>query len=66
VEFQNIFNRLFLSAPVIGGFGGATPATPQANNNPGGALSAGWGYVNTTQGLGSRPRTGQLVIRFQF
>jgi len=65
-EFQNVFNRVFLSAPAIGGFGGATPATPAANGNPGGALSGGYGFVNTLNGIGTQPRTGQLVGRFTF
>jgi len=65
-EFTNVFNRVFLSAPAIGGFGGATPATPAANGNPGGALSGGYGFINTLNGIGTQPRTGQLVGRFTF
>ena len=60
-EFQNIFNRHFYSAPSA-----TNPATTVANSNPGGALSAGFGFVNTINGAGARPRTGQMVARFTF
>lgn len=60
-EFQNIFNRHFYGQPQ-----NANPNTLAANNNPGGALSAGYGFVNTLNGAGSRPRTGLLVARFTF
>jgi hypothetical protein len=63
-EFQNIFNRLFYSAPSDGG--GVTVTSPTSHNNPGGTLSSGYGYVNWIQGAGSQPRSGQLVARFQF
>jgi hypothetical protein len=72
VEFQNIFNRLFYSAPAAGGlFGGNNPGVPTANlnnfanGNPG-ALSAGYGYVNWVNGAGDTPRSGQVVARFTF
>ncbi|MEO8098173.1 MAG: TonB-dependent receptor [Acidobacteriota bacterium] len=60
-EFQNILNRHFYGQPSLG-----NPNTLAANNNPGGALSAGYGFVNTLNGAGSRPRTGLLVGRFTF
>jgi hypothetical protein len=60
-EFQNILNRHFYGAPST-----ANPNTLAANNNPGGALSAGYGFVNTLNGAGSRPRTGLMVARFTF
>jgi hypothetical protein len=62
-EFQNIFNRHFYSAANLSS---GNPNTLAANNNPGGALSAGFGFVNTLNGTGSRPRTGLLVARFTF
>ena len=70
-EFQNVFNRLFYSAPAVGGFGVTNPLTPQANGNPypngaAGALSAGYGFVNSLNGAGDQPRSGQLVARFTF
>jgi hypothetical protein len=60
-EFQNIFNRHFYGQPAV-----TNPNTLAANNNPGGALSAGFGFVNTLNGAGSRPRTGLMVARFTF
>lgn len=60
-EFQNILNRHFYNPAALG-----NPNTLTANNNPGGALSAGFGFVNTLNGAGSRPRTGMLVARFTF
>jgi hypothetical protein len=61
IELNNVFNRFFLSAPSA-----TNPAAFTANNNPGGALSAGYGFVNTFAGAGTRPRTGQLVARINF
>jgi len=31
-----------------------------------GALVSGYGFVNTFNGNGSQPRTGQMVARFSF
>src|SRR5579862_6583908 len=75
MEFQNVFNRLFWGAPADGaGFFG--------NNNPASlttcaigfgptcaatsSLTGGFGFVNTINGAGAQPRTGQLVARFTF
>lgn len=69
-EFQNIFNRLFLSAPQTGNQGlapGGTPATifsPLTTSS--GVLTGGYGYINTVMGAGAQPRSGQLVGRFTF
>jgi hypothetical protein len=71
-EFQNIFNRLFLSAPATGNTGGnpftgpITTATAPTTAN--GVYTAGYGYINTTNPLGgaAQPRSGQLVGRFTF
>jgi hypothetical protein len=60
-EFTNIFNRHFYSAPSA-----TNPAALVTNTNPNGALSAGYGFVNTLNGAGARPRTGQMVARFTF
>lgn len=65
-EFQNIFNRLFLSAPATGnqGTGGATiNASPTTSS---GVYTAGYGYINTVGGAGSQPRSGQAVLRLTF
>ena len=60
-EFQNVFNRVFYTQPTAQNTG-----TAAAFNNPGGALSAGYGFVNTLNGAGTTPRTGQLVAKFTF
>jgi len=73
-EFQNIFNRHFLSAPAVGQQGGAffqaatttSPLTAVASAN--GVNTSGYGTINTTNpgGVGSTPRSGQIVARFTF
>ncbi|HEY2015659.1 MAG TPA: hypothetical protein VGH38_19280, partial [Bryobacteraceae bacterium] len=74
-EFQNIFNRVFYTAPATGN--GTGTATALAFNNPfpvagssSGALSAGYGYVNMFNGgpptAPITPRTGQILARFTF
>ncbi|HLI86705.1 MAG TPA: TonB-dependent receptor [Bryobacteraceae bacterium] len=69
-EFQNIFNRLFLSPPLAGS---NSPANPTANANPassptvvGGVYTYGYGYIPTLNGAGAQPRSGQIVGRFTF
>ena len=59
-EFTNIFNRLFLPNPV------ATNAQATTTYNAAGLLSAGFGFINNTNGAGSSPRSGTLVARFTF
>ena len=71
VEFQNIFNRMFYSLPSVGGFFATTTSTPTATNNTfangqPGALSAGYGFVNTFNGAGAQPHSGQVVARLTF
>jgi hypothetical protein len=51
----------------------SNPVAPTAFNNPIapgsttlGALSAGYGFVNTFNGAGTRPRSGQIVARINF
>jgi hypothetical protein len=60
IEFQNIFNRMFLSAP------SATNPGAFTTYYGSGALSGGYGFVNTVGGAGARPRSGQIVARIQF
>jgi hypothetical protein len=60
-EFQNIFNRLFLSPPATAT---TNPATP--SNSAGGVYTGGYGYIATVGGAGDTPRSGQLVGRFTF
>ena len=70
-EFQNVFNRLFLSSPIAvktGGFTlltGANPIAPTTKDIQG-RLTGGYGYVNWVNGLGSQPRSGQIVGRVTF
>jgi hypothetical protein len=52
---------------------GTNTLTGASKNNPfpvpgstTGALSGGYGFVNTLNGAGTQPRTGQLVARFTF
>jgi hypothetical protein len=60
---------LFLASPAAVGAttqpGGPNPAAPTVRN-PQGALTSGYGFVNTFNGNGSSPRTGQIVARFSF
>ncbi len=70
-EFQNIFNRVFYSIPLTGNGTGTATAAAYLNPFPtpgstGGALSGGYGFVNSFNGTGAQPRTGQLVARFIF
>jgi hypothetical protein len=73
-EFQNILNRTFYSLPSVGNPQGLCYAghvssscfTQAFANGQTGALSSGFGFVQSLNGIGSRPRTGQFVARFQF
>jgi hypothetical protein len=58
-EFQNIFNRLFLSAPAVG-------STTTAAASTGGVNTSGYGTIATIGGAGAQPRSGQLIGRFTF
>ena len=66
-QFFNIFNRVVYPAP---GLGASTVVPTTGNPFPGytgtGALNGGFGYVNTLNGAGTNPRSGQLVARFTF
>lgn len=71
-EFQNIFNRVAYAVPSISG---GTASLPAYSNpfpvlgSTSGALSGGYGFVNAFNGAlapGTSPRTGQIVMRFQF
>jgi hypothetical protein len=69
-ELFNVFNRTFLASPIpVASFFpsnfGANPAFPTIRN-PAGAVTAGYGFVNTFNGAGTSPRTGQIVARFTF
>jgi hypothetical protein len=60
-EFQNIFNRVFLSSPATGS---TNPAT--ALQSTGGVLTGGYGSIATINGAGTQPRSGQMIARFTF
>ncbi len=68
-QFFNIFNRVFYPMPT----GATTSTTLATTGNPfpglpgtSGALNGGYGFVNTLNGAGTNPRSGQLVARFTF
>jgi hypothetical protein len=63
-EFQNIFNRVFYSAPGVNGFGAISPTTKPVLSN--GVNIGGYGYIATVNGVGATPRAGQAVARFTF
>jgi hypothetical protein len=74
-EFQNIFNRHFLSKPAVGapGFAGSNQPSIGALSNPAtvpttanGVYTGGYGYIATLGGAGAIPRAGQIVARFTF
>ncbi len=65
-EFQNVFNRTFYNNPATGNPQSNTFRTNPFPNGVTGALSSGFGFVNTINGAGSQPRTGQFVARIQF
>jgi hypothetical protein len=59
IEFQNIFNRLSLSAPTA-----TNPSLGLSASN--GVNTGGFGSVATVNGAGDAPRSGQAVMRFTF
>jgi Carboxypeptidase regulatory-like domain/TonB dependent receptor len=66
LEFQNIFNRTFLTAPSSTNPTALTLKTNPFPNGTTGALSGGYGFVNSLNGFGATPRSGQIVARLQF
>jgi hypothetical protein len=69
-QFFNVFNRVQYPMPATGATSSVTAAT-YSNPFPGsaagtGALNGGYGFVNTLNGAGTNPRSGQLVARFTF
>jgi len=66
-EFQNIFNRLYLSMP---GAGAASTTSAYNPSSPsviaGGVYTGGYGFIPTVGGAGATPRSGQIVGRFTF
>jgi hypothetical protein len=67
LEFQNVFNRLFYSAPADTSPEAVVQKTnPFFTGGPTGALPSGFGYVNFVNGADATPRSGQIVARIQF
>jgi hypothetical protein len=58
-DFQNIFNRTFLSSPTS-----SNAKASQTRHPVTGKPISGFGYINTARG--SSPRSGLLIIRLQF
>jgi hypothetical protein len=58
-EFYNVFNRTEMANPT------STNSAATQTVNAQGVPTAGFGWINTGS-LGSGPRQGQLVARFQF
>jgi hypothetical protein len=66
-EFQNIFNRLFLLPPSVGGAFGPPVSPTTSIASPGGVNTSGYGIIPTVGGMtASPPRSGQIVGRFTF
>jgi hypothetical protein len=66
-EFQNIFNRLFLMPPSVGGAFGPPVSPVTSIASPGGVNTSGYGIIPTVGGMtASPPRSGQIVGRFTF
>lgn len=81
-ELFNVFNRLFLAIPSGNPAGGTNNGANNGPNaaqptvrcsvagpnctQPGVTLNSGYGFVNTFNGFGSQPRTGQIVARISF
>ncbi len=65
-QFFNVFNRVFYSAPSVVESATAPAFANTFANGQAGALSSGFGFVNSVAGAGATPRSGQLVVRFTF
>jgi hypothetical protein len=72
-QLFNVFNRVFYPMPSVAGPTNVSSATAATFTNPfpgsaagTGALNGGFGFVNTLNGAGTNPRSGQLVARFTF
>ncbi|HEY1757624.1 MAG TPA: TonB-dependent receptor [Bryobacteraceae bacterium] len=67
MEFTaNLFNRLYLSSPSASNPTATVLTTNNFMNGTPGALSSGFGFVNSVNGAGTQPRQAQLVARFTF
>jgi hypothetical protein len=66
IEFQNVFNRTTFSSPTPTNPTAVTLRTNNFSSGAPGALSSAFGFVNTFNGAGDVPRSGQIVARLQF
>jgi hypothetical protein len=69
-EFQNIFNRVFLTPPSVGGPANTNPLSLTTRNTLN-QLTGGYGFVNMVPSAANttyadQPRSGQIVARFVF
>ena len=67
-EFYNIFNRVALTPPSVGGFFGVNTNTAPSATTP---YTAGYGFINmvpSSAGMAyvEQPRSGQMVARLTF
>ncbi len=72
-QFFNVFNRVQYPAPAaattsttVATFSNPFPGSPAPGFGQNAALNGGYGFVNTLNGAGTNPRSGQLVARFTF
>src|SRR5258708_37918924 len=66
-EFQNIFNRHFLSTPATGTASPALSASPSTpSTTTGGVYTGGYGYLATIGGAGAVPPNRPSVGRVTF
>jgi hypothetical protein len=69
IEFQNVFNRTILASPTPTNPTATTLKTNTFSSGAPGALSSGFGFVNSFNGgglFGDVPRSGQIVARLTF
>jgi hypothetical protein len=66
LEFQNALNRTTLFSPSAGNPTAPVLKTNQFSTGTTGALSSGFGFVNSVNGFGATPRSGQIVARLTF
>ena len=69
IEFQNVFNRTILASPTPTNPTAITLKTNTFSSGAPGALSGGFGFVNSFNGgglFGDVPRSGQIVARLTF
>jgi Carboxypeptidase regulatory-like domain/TonB dependent receptor len=70
-EFYNIFNRVQLTPPSVGGAFAPVNSLTAPATDPNGAYTAGYGFINMVPGgfnfgYVEKPRSGQLVARITF